>query len=121
MRNSIFSGRLALLIGAVALVSATVACSRGELSAAEREKSARETARPPVLTAAVATPVSSDSSALFDVTQGQMQTKSPSSIEDILRASPLKSAKADCSTPVSGVSKPTDIGTQCPTDPPAKR
>ena len=121
MENSPSRVHRAVLLGAVALVTASVGCSRGELSAAERKRGAEEAGRTAIPETAQ-TPVPTDSEALIDLSASQAQTKAPSSIEDILKKSPLRSAKADCATPVSGAApSASEVGTQCPTDPPPKK
>ena len=119
MRNSRFSATRALLLGSAALAVATAACSRGDLSAAERETMSAKSP-PGSSDAVVQAPIQPDSSSLFDVSARQSQTRAGAPIEDILKSSPLKNPKADCATPVAGAPNPGEVGVQCPTDAPAK-
>jgi hypothetical protein len=121
MQNSTLADRRAVLIGTVVLISATAACSRGELSAAEREKQAQSPAPAESGAAVRQTSIPADSSGLIEASLPQSQTKAPAGIEDILKATPLRNPKADCATPVAGTPQATEFGTQCPTDPPAKK
>ena len=121
MRTSRLPPNRARLLGAIALVAATAGCSRGELSAAEREQTKQEMVSSDAPAKVSPTSIRSDSSGLIDVVPPESQTKASSSIEDILKSSPLKNPKADCATPVTGASKPVELRTQCPTDPPVKK
>lgn len=109
-----------VLLSAFALAVAGGGCSRGELAAAERGSNAASDTVPSNSGATDKGALSVDSRGLIGVSAAARQTAAPASIEEILKSSPLKNGKTDCATPVSGDAKPMDIGTQCPTDPPAK-
>jgi hypothetical protein len=118
MPDSRLAVHRALAVGAVALVSAMAGCSRGELSAAERDHAAMGTsAADSVTSAGGQASITADSSPLTDPLAAQRQTLS---VEDVVKASPLRNLKADCATPVSSTVKPAEIGGQCSTDPPSK-
>ena len=121
MRNFPTKPKTALTLAALAVAALNAACSRGELSAAERQKSdqAAQGTESPVGAREAA--VSADSGALLDLSTPETQTKAPASIEDILKTSPLRNAKSDCATPASGTVKADEIGAQCLTDPLGKK
>lgn len=121
MRIPRFPTDRALTLVATALVLATAGCSRRDLSAAEREKTTKDTSPAEPAAAFARSSPTPDSGALIDVSPKQTQSTAPASIEDILKSSPLKNPKADCATPVSGQPNAAEIGTQCPTDLPAKK
>ena len=109
-----------LALVALALAGATAACSKGDLAAAERPGMASSDSLS--ASAGMTSPpqISADSARLVGASVAPGQTAAAASIEEILKSSPLKNAKADCATPVAGDLKPTEVGTQCPTDPPVK-
>src|SRR5690349_19990313 len=121
MKDSRLAVHRTLAVGAVALVSAMAGCSRGELSAAERDHAAMGYSDADSVTSAGGQASSTaDSCLLTDPLVAQRQMNAPLTVEDIVKASPLRDLKADCARPVSSTVKPAGLGGQCPTDPPSK-
>jgi hypothetical protein len=124
MRQRCLSGNDQALLAGLALITVVNGgCSRADLAAAERSNTELSTPSAAIDSAATAlqTNIPVDSNGLLAPPARESQSRAPASIEQILKSSPLRDAKADCSTPVSGERATSRLGTQCPPDSPAKK
>ena len=115
-------------LAALFAAAATSGCSKGELSAAERNRGGAAVSSAGAIKVVGGdsglprqTPVPADTSDLLPIVTAPAQSQAPASIEEILKRSPLRAPKADCATPVTAVVNGTEVGTQCPTDAPPKK